>query len=43
MTIYRCFCRQLLEDEQVENEKRVQAMNKRVQELRKVHGLLPGK
>ena len=33
---------QLLRDEQVENEKRVLAMDKRVQDLRKMHGLLPG-
>ena len=33
---------QLLSDERVENEKRQHAMDKRIQELRKKYGLLPG-
>ena len=29
-------------DEQLENEKRLQAIDRRIQELRRRHGLLPG-
>ena len=34
---------QLVVDENNESEKRFSAMDKRIQELRKRHGLLPGK